>query len=605
MSPHHDGIAYRDLNRNGVMDPFENPTLPVDERVADLVARLSLPEKCGLMFQPVMEAGADGDLVESTGGYSRSGTREVVLERHITHVNVHALGDARSAARWMNRLQRLAEEAPHGIPVTVSSDPRHGFVENSAVSFTAGPFSQWPEPLGLAAVGDETLMREFAETARREYVAVGIRAALHPTIDLATEPRWGRQLGTFGQDADLAIRMLRAYLAGFQRGPVAPGSVACTTKHFPGGGPQKDGEDPHFPYGREQVYPGGMFDYHLRPFLTAIEEGTAGMMPYYGMPVGLEIDGTPVPELGFGLNPRIVGGLLRGTLGYDGVVVSDWQLVTDRVIGGKASPARGWGAEAVTPLERLAAVVDAGVDQLGGEQLTAELVALVEAGRIRESRIDESVRRILRVKFALGLFDDPFVDEDAAATVVGSAESRAAGIAAQSRSITVLHDDAGLLPLGDGLAVYVEGIDPAELPDGFRAVADPADADLAVVRLDAPWDHRENLSMEHVFHAGSLDFPPGLLWRLERLASAVPLVVDVRLERPAILTPVAAVAGALVANYGAGATALFDALRGVVPPEGRLPFELPRSMQAVRDSREDVPGDTADPLYPFGHGLTI
>jgi len=250
-------------------------------------------------------------------------------------------------------------------------------------------------------------------------------------------------------------------------------------------------------------------------------------------------------------------------------------------------------------------VVDAGVDQLGGEQLTAELVALVEAGRIRESRIDESVRRILRVKFALGLFDDPFVDEDAAATVVGSDESRAAGIAAQSRSITVLHDDAGLLPLGDGLAVYVEGIDPAELPDGFRAVADPADADLAVVRLDAPWDHRENLSMEHVFHAGSLDFPPGLLWRLERLASAVPLVVDVRLERPAILTPVAAVAGALVANYGAGATALFDALRGVVPPEGRLPFELPRSMQAVRDSREDVPGDTADPLYPFGHGLTI
>jgi beta-glucosidase len=312
-----------------------------------------------------------------------------------------------------------------------------------------------------------------------------------------------------------------------------------------------------------------------------------------------------VPELGFGLNPRIVGELLRGTLGYDGVVVSDWQLVTDRVISGKSSPARGWGAEAMTPLERLAAIVDAGVDQLGGEQLTAELVGLVTSGRIRESRIDQSATRILRVKFALGLFDDPFVDEDAAATVVGHPESRAAGRAAQSRSITLLHDDAGLLPLADTLAVYVEGVDPAELPSGWRAVADPAEADLAVVRLAAPWDHRENLSMEHVFHAGSLDFAPGLVWRLGQLAATVPLVVDVRLERPAILAPVAAVAGALVANYGASPAALFDALRGIVPPEGRLPFELPRSMQAVRESREDVPGDTVDPLYPFGHGLEL
>ena len=283
-----DGVAYRDLNGNGRMDPYEDPRLPVEERVEDLLARLSLEEKVGLMFQTVIEAGADGTVLEQPGAISKSPTSTVVLEKHLTHFNVHALDDPRMAARWSNALQALAERTPHGIPVTVSTDPRHAFIENVGVSFSAGAFSQWPEPLGLAALRDADAVRRFADIARQEYVAVGIRAALHPTLDLATEPRWARQAGTFGQDPDLVTELGVAYLKGFQGDSLGPGSVACTSKHFPGGGPQKDGEDAHFPYGREQVYPGGRFADHLKPFPPIIEAGTAGIMPYYGMPIDLD-----------------------------------------------------------------------------------------------------------------------------------------------------------------------------------------------------------------------------------------------------------------------------------------------------------------------------
>ncbi len=253
-----DTPAWRDLNGNGVMDPYEDPRRPVDERVEDLLGRLSLEEKVGLMFHTVIEAGDDGRVLEAPGKISKSPTSEVVLGKHLSHFNVHELKDARQAAAWSNDLQRLAERTPHGIPVTLSTDPRHAFIENAGVSFAAGSFSQWPEPLGLAALRDADAVRRFADIARREYVAVGIREALHPSLDLATEPRWARQAGTFGQDPTLAGDLGVAYLEGFQRGAeLGPDAVACVTKHFPGGGPQKDGEDAHFPYGREQVYEGG------------------------------------------------------------------------------------------------------------------------------------------------------------------------------------------------------------------------------------------------------------------------------------------------------------------------------------------------------------
>jgi beta-glucosidase len=602
------GTAYRDLNGNGRMDPYENPDLSVAERVDDLLSRLSLPEKVGLMFQTVIEVGADGALAEGPGKISKSPTREVVLAKHLSHFNVHALPDPGTAARWHNRLQRLAEQTPHGIPVTISSDPRHAFLENAGVSFAADIFSRWPEPLGLAALRDAETVRSFADIARQEYLAVGIRAALHPSLDLATEPRWGRQAGTFGQDPDLVAELAVAYLQGFQTSSLGPRSVACTSKHFPGGGPQRDGEDAHFPYGREQVYRGGQFDAHLRPFRSVIAAGTSAIMPYYGMPVGLVIDGEAIEEVGFAFNRQIVTELLRNQLGFAGVVVSDWELINDNWVGTQVLPARAWGVEHLDAHGRMEFLVAAGVDQFGGEECVEVLLNLVAADRVSEARIDESARRLLTVKFQLGLFDDPYVDELAAVTIVNNEEFRRKGHEAQARSVTVLSNGdingRPALPLPRGLKLYVENVDPRVAGQWGTVVESPQHADLALVRLSAPFEPRADLFLEEAFHQGSLEFPPGRIARLARIAARCPLVVEITLDRPAILTPLLPVARALVASYGSSDAALLDALAGVIYPGGRLPFDIPRSMEAVRRSPEDVPG-SVDPVFRFGDGLNL
>ncbi|MFC7489885.1 MULTISPECIES: glycoside hydrolase family 3 protein [unclassified Knoellia] len=603
-----DGTAYRDLNGNGVMDPFENPHLDVASRVEDLLGRLSPAEKVGLMFHTVIEAGEDGHVLEHPGRISKSATTDVVLGKHLTHFNVHALGDARLAARWHNELQTIAERSPHGIPVTVSTDPRHAFLENVGTSFAANGFSQWPESLGLAALRDPALVEQFADIARQEYIAVGIRAALHPTVDLATEPRWARQPQTFGQDPTLVTELGLAYLRGFQGRELDAESVACTAKHFPGGGPQKDGEDAHFPYGREQSYEGGRFAEHMEPFPPLIDAGVAGVMPYYGMPIGLTVGGEPIEEVGFGYNEQIVTGLLREKLGYEGVVLTDWELVNDNHVGDQVLPARAWGVEHLTPIERMERILRAGADQFGGEECVELLLELVDAGRVTQDRIDASARRLLAVKFRLGLFDNPFVDEDAASVTVGREDFRTAGYAAQARSVTVLQNgvagSAATLPLTGTPRIYAENLSDEAVATLGDRVARPADADVAIVRLTAPFEARDDLFLEAWFHQGSLDFPPGLISRLQAMAAVCPLVVDVVLDRPAVLTPLLPFVSALVGSFGTSDDALADVLGGRIAPEGRLPFDLPRSMEQVRRHHADVPG-LGDPLFPFGFGLTL
>jgi beta-glucosidase len=200
---------------------------------------------------------------------------------------------------------------------------------------TAASFSQWCEPLGLAAIGDEKLTQEFADVVRQEYVAVGIRESLHPQIDLATEPRWPRISGTFGEDAALSAKMTKAYILGLQGQKLDSNSVAAMTKHFPGGGPQFEGLDPHFPFQKGQVYPGNNFNYHLIPFEAAFAVHTAAIMPYYGVPMD-----TGHEHVGFSYNKGIITGLLRNKYHFDGVVCTDWGLVTDAHMGNIVWPAR-------------------------------------------------------------------------------------------------------------------------------------------------------------------------------------------------------------------------------------------------------------------------
>lgn len=602
-----EGVRFRDLNGNGVMDPYEDPRLSAEERVEDLLGRLSIEEKVGLLFHTVIEIGDEGELREEPGAISKSPTSVVVLGKHLTHFNVHGMRTAREGARWNNRLQALAARSPHGIPVTISTDPRHAFVENSGVAFAAGPFSQWPEPLGLAALDDVDLVRRFAEIAGREYRAVGIRMALHPQVDLPTEARWGRQAQTFGYDAERVAEMTGAYLEGFQGERLGPDSVACITKHFPGGGPQLDGEDAHFPYGREQVYPGGRFEEHLRPFVEAIRRGTAGIMPYYGMPVGLVRHGEPIEEVGFSYSRQIVTDLLREELGYDGVVLSDWELINDNHVGDQVLPARAWGVEELSPRERLLRLLDAGVDQFGGEECVELLQELLAEGAVAEERIDRSARRILLVKFRLGLFDDPYVDEDEAERIVGAAEFRAEGERAQAESVTVLQNRDRTLPLfrGGRPRIYAEGVATDALAGYGDRVAAPEEAELALVRIGAPFEPRDDLFLEAWFHQGSLEFPPGLVARLRRIAAHCPLVVVVNLDRPAILTPLVPFAAAIAVEFGTSDAALLAALSGRIPPRGVLPVDIPRSMDAVRAAFADVPDGTEDPVFRRGTGLTI
>jgi len=591
-------VAFRDLNKNGRLDPYEDPRRPLEERVEDLLAQMTLEEKAGLLFQTMvpLETG-HGMLLGLTPA------SELVADRLMSHFNVFGSADPREMAAWHNRLQEAAERTRLGIPVTLSTDPRHAFSDNPPASMLAGGFSQWPEPLGLAATRDETLVQEFGDIARQEYLAVGIRLALHPMADLATEPRWARINGAFGEDAELASQMVAAYIRGFQGETLGPESVACMTKHFPGGGPQKDGEDAHFPYGREQVYPGDNFAYHLIPFAAAFAAGTAQIMPYYGMPVG-----TALEEVGFGFNRDVVTGLLRERYGFDGVVCTDWGLLTDAELFGRAFPARAWGVEHLSVAERARKALDAGIDQFGGEACPEVIVGLVRDGQVAEARVDLSVRRLLRDKFRLGLFDNPYVDPDATERGVGNARFREAGALAQRRSIVLLKNAASAggttLPLRGRLRIYVENVAPDVAAAFGEVVPTLDDADVAILRLRAPYEPRDTYPLESFFHAGGLSFPDEEKARLLGIMDRVPTIVDIYLDRPAVIPEITARSAALLADFGASDAAVFDIIFGHSSPSGKLPFELPSSMEAVRRQKEDVPYDSGDPLFPFGHGLT-
>ncbi len=584
-----------------MVEPYQDPSNSVENRVEDLLARLTVEDKAGLMFHDIITMGPDGQLISSDNPFGRPATEAAIREMRLNHFNLAGQVDnVRVLVAWHNHVQELAQATGPGIPVTLSTDPRHAFSNNPGTEALAGAFSQWPQSLGFAALGDADLVQRYADIARQEYVAAGIRVALHPQIDLATEPRWARIGMTFGEDADLTSRLVTAYIRGYQGAELGPASVATMTKHFPGGGPQKDGEDPHFAYGREQVYPGGQIEYHLKPFRAAIAAGTSQMMPYYGMPVSTDWE-----EVGFAFSEGVITGLLRKELGFDGIVCTDWGLISDSVIMGQPMPARAWGVEHLSELDRAQKVIDAGCDQFGGESRPELVVELVRSGRVSQARIDQSVRRLLREKFVLGLFDQPFLDVDRAVATIGRADFVAAGEAAQRAAIvrlTAADSGPAALPVGTDQAVYVENIGPIAAARLGRVVEEPADADLAVLRLNAPFEPRPG-GFESFFHAGSLEFPAAERDRIVAICEQLPTIIVLFLDRPAIVPEIAHAAAALLVEFGARDDAVVDVLLGEAQARGRLPFDLPSSTKAVTEGRSDVPYDTADPLFRFGDGI--
>jgi beta-glucosidase len=594
-----DGVEYRDLNKNGHMDPYEDSRIPIEERINDLLSQMTLEEKAGMLFINGAAVNADSSIEDKpdTPGFARAAVTKIT-DQKMSHFNLWQIPGAQVVATWQSRLQRFAEQTRLGIPITIASDPRNHF-SNNIFSMGATDFSQWCETLGLAAIGDAELVKQFADIVRKEYLAVGIRMALHPQIDLATEPRWPRMSGTFGEDAQLTSLLATAYIEGFQGKPLGSQSVACMTKHFPGGDPQNEGLDPHFEFHKGQIYPGKNFDYHLIPFEAAFAAHTAAIMPYYGIPMDQTNE-----NVAMGFNKAIITGLLREKYQYDGIVCADWGLITDTQMPETIWPARAWGVEHLSKVERVLKALDAGVDQFGGESCPEYVIELVKDGRLSETRLDQSVRRLLRLKFQLGLFDNPFVDESQVSQVMGNSVSVAAGMAAQRRAMTLLKNDEHILPLQGKPKVFCKNIDTTVTAHFAEVVATPEEADVAILRLETPWVPVETKNpFARGFHHSDLDFKEVAKTEIVALLQTVPTIVVLYLDRPAVIPEINAAAKAVVAEYGASDEAVLDVLFGKTKPKGKLPFELPSSMEAVRNQKADVPYDSENPLYAFGFGL--
>ena len=601
-----EGKTFRDLNKNGTLDLYEDSRVDVDQRVENLLQQMTVEEKAGTMFVSMIGMTSKGDPFDKPKlskdpfdlliSFLVPPASQMLVSKKMNSFNILNSYDPEIMARFNNNAQLVAERMRLGIPITIATDPRHGAENNPGASIFTPTFSQWPNPLGLAATGDTILVREFGDIARQEYRSVGITVALHPMADLATEPRWIRVNGTFGEDAHLSAMITKAYVLGFQGDSLDDRGVACMSKHFSGGGPQLDGDDPHFAYGKDQVYPGDNFDYHVIPFTEgAFPAKTAQIMPYYGIP-----NGQTSEDVGFAFNKEIITGLLRDSLGFEGVVCTDWGIITDSRMG----EARAWGVEDLTVSQRIKKVIDAGCDQFGGEFVPELIVELVESGQLSEARIDESVRRILRDKFILGLFDNPYVDEDEAVRIAGNETFMEKGREAQASSMVVLKNE-NLLPLKEGAKVYVEGMSNLEALDIYcEVVKDINEADIVVKRITTPCDDPPGNSMlEKFFRMGRLWYNQEELAEISALADQKPVVIVAHLERPSVLTEVNEMCSALLADFGTSDAVLADVLFGKRTPRGKLPFELPSSKEAVENQFEDVPYDSEDPLFPFGYGL--
>lgn len=599
------GFSYRDLNKNGRLDTYEDSRAGIDNRIEDLLGQMNLEEKAGLMFITMAAMNKNGSLSNAASilnpmSLMLESNSTLVAKKKMNHFNTLQSLTPEAMIACNNNIQLLAERTRLGIPVTLATDPRHGVPNAPGASIYTPYFSKWCSSPGFAAIGDTVLTREFGDIARQEYTALGFRLTLSPMADLATEPRWARINGTFGEDAALAARMTKAYILGFQGDSIGSQSVECMVKHFAGGGPQKDGMDAHFPPGK-QAYKGNNFDYHLIPFEQgAFPAQVAQVMPYYGIPVGQTSE-----DVGFGYNKQIITGLLREKYHFDGIVCTDWGLVTDmRFLGIMLKPAAAHGVESLTIKQRVAKILDAGCDMLGGESIPEIIVELVRSGEVSEARINISAKRILREKFRLGLFDNPYLEAENA-SIVGKEQFMEKGRESQRRSLVLLKNDHGILPLKPGTKVYLQGFDKKETQHYKEVLTDLKAAEVIILKLNTPFraDAGKYL-VERIFHQGNLDFPEKEKAALLQLIRTKPTITVINLERPAVFPEINADSKAVIADFSSQEEIILDLIFGKFRPEGRLPFELPASMEAVVAQKEDMPYDSKNPLYAFGFGLS-
>jgi len=532
-------LAFKDLNRNGKLDPYEDWRKPAEERAKDLASQMTVEQIAGLMLysgHQSLPAGGRGPFGGTYNGkpFAESGAKasdlsdqqkKFLTEDHLRHVLITSVESPAVAAEWNNNAQALVEAIPPGIPANNSSDPRHGsdtYAEYNAGA--GGRISMWPGTLGIAASFDPSLMREFGKIAAEEYRALGIATALSPQIDLATEPRWSRFDGTMGEDPVLAANMARAYTDGFQtssgKDEISGGwgytSVNAMIKHWPGGGPEEGGRDGHFGYGAYAVYPGKNLKDHLKPFTEgALKlDGPTGMaaavMPYYT--ISDRQDTLNEEQVGNAYNKYLITNLLRDTYHFDGVVCTDWGI-TKNVSNVYEFSGKPWGVEKLSEAERHYKAIMAGVDQFGGNNEKGPVLEAYNLGvaafgeAAMRKRMEQSAVRLLKNIFRTGLFENPYLDPETSAKTVGNPEFMKAGFDAQLRSIVLLKNHENTLPLKKEMKIFVpqkfvpggrnwfgvetearwmDALKPDMASKYFTMCANPREADAAVVFIDSP-----------------------------------------------------------------------------------------------------------------------
>jgi len=454
-----DGHVFKDLNRNDSLDRYEDWRLTAEERAADLATQLSVEEIAGLMLYSSHQMVLGDSLTEAQ--------QRFLSDDHVRAVLITRVANPETAARWNNRMQAFVEGVDHGIPSNTSSDPRHetrGTLEFNAGA--GGQISLWPSSLGMAATFDPALVRRFGEIASEEYRALGITTALSPQIDITTEPRWWRYNGNFGEDVQLTIDMARAYCDGFQTTPASltldgkagwgRQSVNAMVKHWYGYGAQEAGRDSHFANGKFAVYPGNNLAMHKRPFTAGafrLEGGTekaAAVMPVYSILWNQNPSGENVAG---GYSKWLIQQQLRDEAKYDGVVCTDWGITADCTDLGPMGGGKPWGVEKLTVAERHYRILQAGVDQFGGNN---EIAPILEAYQMwsrdrgeasARERFEQSARRLLLNIFRTGLFENPYLAPAQTAATVGKPEFMQEGYDCQLKSVVMLKNHTNLLPL--------------------------------------------------------------------------------------------------------------------------------------------------------------
>jgi beta-glucosidase len=624
------GLQFKDLNKNGSLDIYEDWRQPAEARAKDLVSRMTLEEKAGFMLISTTRMAGDAvfqqgvprseitsgfneeDLVQTINMFTKkplenptltaAGTTKAVTQLNMRHFILRANTSVKNIAEWSNNLQALCESTRLGVPAIVASNPRNHITMDASVGLSVGitPFSKWPGELGLSAMHDYKLTREFAEIAAKEWTAVGLRKGYMYMADLATEPRWLRVEGTFGENSNHVSKLIKEVVQGFQGTKLGQTSVALTTKHFPGGGPQVRGLDSHFDFGKFAHYPGGMLDYHMKPFQAAIDAGTSAIMPYYSAPKDSKME-----PVGFSYNKAIIDDVLRKKMKFRGIINSDTGPID----------MMPWGVEVLTIVQRYQKALNAGVDIFSGGSDPAKLLETVRSGLISESRIDESIKRLLIEKFVLGLFENPYVDVDHAVKTVGSPAFQAKADLALRKSIVLLRNDNKTLPLKSKKKVYFESnfgngkppisvIMPKENKWNLEFVNTKEEADIIIAWLTPSAGSLFSNSGEELdlqLSKNKID-----VTHINDLLNYKPTIVAINFTNPWVIAEIDnGKLGNLLATFGTTPDALLDVITGKFNPSGKLPFSIPSSANAVRENKSDVPGDKEPgySLFKYGHGL--